>query len=106
MPSPRPINCQFERSAAVPCASLGYHASGTVKLRSSTRPTMIASFVTATFCASAGRTSVAEELMPSSQEYSLVCGHQCLQPIDLHSAEAAAVEEPNRLKPELRAVSI
>src|SRR6266540_108499 len=73
MPSPRPMRRHFERSAEVPWAKRGYQERGTLTVLPSTKSTTKASSVTETCCASATRSSLAEELIHAPRSWLSFC---------------------------------
>ncbi len=106
MPSPRPMRRHFERSAEVPWAKRGYQERGTLTVLPSTKSTTKASSVTETCCASATRSSLAEELIPCSAKLAFVLPDHGLQSPDLDSAKPAALSQPYRIEPELATVPL
>jgi len=69
MPTPPPISRQFWRSRGVPCARRGYHLIGTDRVRPSRKTTSSILLVTRTSCTRTGVSSIAEEVMPSPQQF-------------------------------------
>src|SRR5437868_1037670 len=106
IPSPRPISLQCPRSVGVPCASRGYHASGTDSVRPSSKSTTNASSLTVTLVANAARRSVAEVLIPRPHEFALVLLNERRDPVQLCTAEPTALLEPHGLQPELGPVAL
>jgi hypothetical protein len=108
MPSPSPISRQFERSAWLPWARRGYHVSGTVIVRPSTRSTISASSVSDTCRARASATSIGDDevFIPFPQKWLRVLQHEPFEFPELRGPKPAAAGKPNRVEPELGPVSV
>src|SRR6266545_1491970 len=108
MPSPSPMNRHRERSASLPCASLGYQVRGTPMVRPSTQSTINESSVSRTRCARASPISVgdAEVFMPLLHKAFLIDNHQPLDVPEFRRRETAASGQSHRIEPELGAIGV
>ena|SRR5215207_8432709 len=103
-PAPRPTSRQWARSAAVACASRGYHAKGAETVRPSLSSNWTASSVSATaVTAGVGRRSrsLAEVLTPRLEEKGLVLADEGGHPVKFRTPEAAALVQADGIEPEL-----
>src|ERR1019366_2791053 len=101
IPSPPAMRRQLVRSAGVPCAKRGNHASGTVIVRPSASSATRASSLTLTLWASASLSSAPEVLIPSPQQESRVFRDQFFDDSNLPAAETTALLQADRLQPNL-----
>jgi len=93
------MSSQRRRSAGRPCASRGYHASGTETLRPSLSSTVSDWSVIRTPLAVAAARP--EEVMPRLQQFGLVTPHQGLDLVQLILRESAVVCHHDGVQPEL-----
>src|SRR5437867_1760241 len=108
MPSPSPMNRHCARSVSRPRASLGYHVSGTVIVRPSTRSTTKESSVIRTPRARASPTSIGdtEVFIPFLHQEEPIRQHQSFHVAQFGRSETSAARQAHRIEPELRTVGV
>ena len=101
MPKPFPMTRQLFRSLAVPCASLGNHASGTEIVLPSLKSTLRVSSVTVMFSTVGTSTSTVEVRIPRLLKHPVAFVHQLLYSAKFGARKPATTLKANRIKPKL-----